>query len=190
MEYYNELYHHGVKGMKWGIRRYQNKDGSLTPAGKKKYAKLEAELDKLGGKGKSEYTYGTPTKKIVSEMSDDELKTYTNRMRLEKEYYEAGKNLAAVNPVRVSKGRQFANKFVKEAIEPAVVSVGKSYLEDFMKKKLNLKGTKEMSWDDKLKKQTYEKNQRQQAFDDLELELKMLKKQADIDAHKKKQGGS
>ena len=34
----NELYHHGVKGMKWGRRRYQNKDGSLTPAGIKRYA--------------------------------------------------------------------------------------------------------------------------------------------------------
>ena len=34
---YNELYHHGVKGMKWGVRRYQNKDGSLTSAGKKRY---------------------------------------------------------------------------------------------------------------------------------------------------------
>lgn len=32
-----ELYHWGVKGMKWGVRRYQNKDGSLTPAGKKRY---------------------------------------------------------------------------------------------------------------------------------------------------------
>lgn len=32
----NELYHYGVKGMKWGVRRYQNKDGSLTSAGKKR----------------------------------------------------------------------------------------------------------------------------------------------------------
>lgn len=37
MEYKVELYHHGIKGMKWGVRRYQNKDGSLTPAGKKRY---------------------------------------------------------------------------------------------------------------------------------------------------------
>ena len=36
-----ELYHHGIKGMKWGIRRYQNKDGSLTPAGKNRYSPEE-----------------------------------------------------------------------------------------------------------------------------------------------------
>lgn len=30
------IYHHGIKGMKWGVRRYQNEDGTLTPAGKKR----------------------------------------------------------------------------------------------------------------------------------------------------------
>lgn len=37
----DELVHHGVKGQKWGRRRYQNKDGSLTPAGKQRYGSAE-----------------------------------------------------------------------------------------------------------------------------------------------------
>ena len=36
----NELYHFGVKGMKWGVGRYRNKDGSLTPKGVKRYGNM------------------------------------------------------------------------------------------------------------------------------------------------------
>lgn len=38
MYYSRDLYHHGIKGQRWGVRRFQNKDGSLTPRGRKRYS--------------------------------------------------------------------------------------------------------------------------------------------------------
>lgn len=49
MNYYvisNELYHHGILGQKWGVRRYQNEDGTLTKAGKRRYLKDQKDLER------------------------------------------------------------------------------------------------------------------------------------------------
>lgn len=67
--------HFGVKGMKWGIRRYQNRDGTLTPEGRKRYGRSE-DSEKVR----------ELRKKPVSAMSNQELETVIRRMNLERQY--------------------------------------------------------------------------------------------------------
>lgn len=55
----NELYHHGIRGMKWGVRRYQNKDGSLTPAGKKRMYREMFDSESKDLKERRKYTADT-----------------------------------------------------------------------------------------------------------------------------------
>lgn len=72
--YNDELYHWGIKGMKWGVRRYQNKDGTLTAEGKKRYISEH-----------EDYTRAH-TQKSVREMSDSELNARINRLQKERQY--------------------------------------------------------------------------------------------------------
>lgn len=95
-----ELTHWGIKGMRWGIRRWQNKDGSLTKAGRKKYMKEEHDIDP---ETRKKQVLATRSAKTIHEnahlFSDEELKTAYNRLTLERD-------LAKLEP----KGKTFTDK--------------------------------------------------------------------------------
>jgi len=72
--YHNELYHYGILGQKWGVRRYQNPDGSYTAAGRKRYREALVSMadDAYGYKTHLGREYSTPykhTKKVEKEAS-------------------------------------------------------------------------------------------------------------------------
>lgn len=155
---YDELYHHGIKGMRWGVRRYQNKDGSLTPAGQKRRAKLEAEIEKLGGSSKkssgdSDAAATTPAKKkTASEMDDNELAKAINRARMEDEY-----SRLRPEPKPVEK-HAFIKQFVNDAVKPAMINSGRKFVESSMTQAIEklTKGKTDPNTVEALRK-TYEK---------------------------------
>ena len=75
--------HHGILGQRWGVRRYQNKDGTLTEAGKKKLK--SGSLTRTGKKRKEKQRAEENSKKLKS-MTDAELNAAVNRLTLEKRY--------------------------------------------------------------------------------------------------------
>lgn len=105
-----ELTHHGVVGMKWGVRRFQRKDGSLTPAGKKRARSLSDDAKEAAA----------IKKKRVSQMSNAELQKLNQRNQLEIQYRDLKR--------KQNKGERAVNEFIKTgATVTAVVGAAVVY---------------------------------------------------------------
>lgn len=87
------LCHHGIKGQKWGVRRFQKKDGSLTPAGKKRYGET-------WGKEKELYSQYKTEKKAAGSRAERKAakKRYESNLEdlYDKNYRMKGDNLEGV----------------------------------------------------------------------------------------------
>lgn len=129
----DEIKHWGIKGMRWGVRRYQNKDGSLTNAGKKRRAKLESELKELSPKKKQ---------KTPSEMTNKELEKYIARRNAERIAYGLDRDISTLrrqssddgqnnsNQNQNQQGNQQGNQqkksvFKDQVLTPVAVDIGK-----------------------------------------------------------------
>lgn len=89
------LAHYGIKGMKWGVRRYQNKDGSYTAAGKRRRYNNSSDYEETRSLRKKNYR----------ELSNEELKKLNKRMNLEAEYQR-------LNPQGIFRGQKAAKTII------------------------------------------------------------------------------
>ena len=126
-----ELKHHGIKGQKWGVRRYQNADGSLTPLGKKKYGTKEnferqmaAKNFRKQSKKLSKMEKNKP-KKTVKDMTDDELRNRINRLSMERQYLDLKKQISSLTPQKQSKGQAFVKSVGRDVLSPVAKNIGK-----------------------------------------------------------------
>lgn len=95
----NELYHYGVLGMKWGVRR----DRSTSGGSRRKKAPSHEDYQRAH------------SRKSVKQMSDSELRSRINRLQMEQQY-------SNLSPSRVSKGKNYFNKVVKAGTTVAAIT--------------------------------------------------------------------
>lgn len=100
------LQHFGTLGMKWGVRRYQNKDGTLTKAGRRRQAEEDSEASK---------------KVDIKSLSDDDLRKMLNRLQMERQLSQLLNDSSSQNSQnsgkseKVSKGEGLSKQILKSS---------------------------------------------------------------------------
>lgn len=130
---YDEFLHSGIKGMKWGIRRYQNDDGTYTPLG------LERKRSERSGRRglfrSRETSSDRPEMRRARSMSNEELRTATERMRLENAYRQALRDSSAGQSYAAQMmrdvGRNAVSSFAGGAANAVGQAVGKGVVDMF-----------------------------------------------------------
>ena len=117
------LAHHGIKGQKWGVRRFQNPDGTRTALGKKREREsTEVEHERLVKSTSAKELY-----KNRSKLSDKELQDRLNRLRNEEALEQMAnkkknEGKRAVKQILTDSGKEVLKESVKTAIRPAVTA--------------------------------------------------------------------
>ena len=119
------LMHHGIKGQKWGVRRFQNPDGTRTAAGKKREkANREIDHEKLVKSTDANALY-----KNRSQLSDRELQDRLNRLRNEQELKRMADNSSSgkssAKKILKDNGKELAKELSKNAMRAGAIAAGK-----------------------------------------------------------------
>lgn len=135
----HELYHHGVKGMKWGVRRTPAQLGH-KPLGKRISKRTKELITSLKKKKQArdqakevEKQNKILSNKPISKMSNAELKTRIEQLQLQRTALDLQKQVSTLNPKRISLGKKFLNE-ATNVIVPAVTDASRRTLTDYLTK--------------------------------------------------------